>query len=105
MQPDLYVCGINHKTSSIAIRERVAIAPEQQTAFLQAFLRGTGATECLVLMTCNRCEWYWSGASFEQVYSWLQQYYGLTPAEWFPASYQHQGDIALKHAMQVASGL
>lgn len=105
MQLDFYICGINHKTAPLSLRERAAMGSANPESVLQAFRADTGATEVMMLMTCNRCEWFWTGAHPEKVQQWLQQYYQFPAAEWDNTAYLYQAEAALKHAMQVACGL
>ncbi|MBD4675379.1 glutamyl-tRNA reductase, partial [Xanthomonas citri pv. citri] len=48
--------GINHKTASVAVRERVAFTPEQMVEALQQLCRLTTSREAAILSTCNRSE-------------------------------------------------
>lgn len=50
--------GINHKTASVAVRERVAFTPEQMVEALQQLCRLTTSREAAILSTCNRSELY-----------------------------------------------
>ena len=46
--------GINHKTASVDVRERVAFTPEQLVEALQQLCRLTDSREAAILSTCNR---------------------------------------------------
>ena len=50
--------GINHKTASVAVRERVAFTPEQLVEALQQLCTLTSSREAAILSTCNRSELY-----------------------------------------------
>ena len=50
--------GINHKTASVAVRERVAFSPEQLVDALRQLCRVVGSREAAILSTCNRSELY-----------------------------------------------
>ena len=50
--------GINHKTASVVVRERVAFTPEQLVEALQQLCRLTDSREAAILSTCNRSELY-----------------------------------------------
>src|SRR5690606_26648682 len=50
--------GINHKTASVDIRERVAFTPEQMVEALQQLCSRTPSSEAAILSTCNRSELY-----------------------------------------------
>src|SRR5690606_36028199 len=92
--------GINHKTASVDVRERVAFAPEQ--------LRDeTAAREVAILSTCNRTEIYCTQdqARPEQLIEWVARYHGLNPEDVARCSYVHQEAGAVSHMMRVAAGL
>lgn len=52
----LTLAGVNHKTTPLEIRERLAYPKEQLNEAIQALGRQDGVLECLVLSTCNRVE-------------------------------------------------
>jgi glutamyl-tRNA reductase len=52
----LLVIGINHKSASLAVRERVNFAPEQMTEALSEALALARIDEVAILSTCNRTE-------------------------------------------------
>lgn len=55
-QPLLFAVGINHKTASVEVREKLYIHPEEMSAFLGKLAETLA--ECMVLSTCNRTEIY-----------------------------------------------
>jgi glutamyl-tRNA reductase len=59
----LTVVGISHRTAPVAVRERVAIRPAELSAAAAAAVAVTGASEVVVLSTCNRTELYFAGGS------------------------------------------
>ncbi len=54
----LTMIGCNHKTTDIALRERLAFSPEQVAATLQTWAERHGMYEAVLLATCNRTELY-----------------------------------------------
>lgn len=102
---DFHVVGLNHKTSSLPLRERLAIAPEQQLTFIAEFKARTGVKEVGILITCNRCEWFWSGGQAAVVQNFLMQYFSITAIEWQSAFYLYHHNFAVKHFIEVAVGL
>ena len=46
----LIALGINHKTANVALRERVAFAPEQMAEALQDVLRDAKLAEAVILV-------------------------------------------------------
>ena len=65
--------GINHKTASVDVRERVAFTPEQMVEALQQLCRVTPTREAAILSTCNRSELYLEQEQLEAetVLAWL----------------------------------
>jgi glutamyl-tRNA reductase len=113
----LLVFGINHNTATIAVREKVAFAPEHMQEALQQACRKAGLAEVAILSTCNRTELYavpeGSGLVDESAISqaqaavsqWLCDYHGLRAEELSPALYVHRDGDGVRHLMRVASGL
>ena len=71
--------GINHKTASVDVRERVAFTPEQLVEALQQLCRLTPSREAAILSTCNRSELYLEQdqLSADEVLRWLAEYHRL----------------------------
>jgi glutamyl-tRNA reductase len=102
----LIALGINHRTASLDVRERVAFAPDQMILSLQQGREASGADNLAILSTCNRTELYASG-SVEPgaLLSWLVAHHHL-PANALDSSYYVlEDDKAVQHMMKVASGL
>lgn len=99
--------GINHKTASVDVRERVAFAPDQLADALQQLRDETAAREVAILSTCNRTEIYCTQdqARPEQLIEWVARYHGLNPEDVARCSYVHQEAGAVSHMMRVAAGL
>lgn len=102
----LLVLGINHNSAPVAVRERVAFAPETMEVALQQALTLTGVDEVAILSTCNRTELYVVGADVgESVTTWLADYHGMAAGEFDGSVYDHAGLKAIRHMMTVAAGL
>jgi len=99
--------GINHKTASVDVRERVAFTPEQLVEALQQLCRLTDSREAAILSTCNRSELYieQDHLSADVVLRWLAEYHHLSYDELRESAYVHEDDAAVRHMMRVASGL
>ncbi len=104
---DLVVVGINHKTAPVALRERIAITPENMGAALHDLKTAEGLEEVAILSTCNRTEIYAvkepDGA--ESIGSWLAKYHDIAEESLKDAIYTHAGDASIRHLLRVASGL
>ncbi|TQV84793.1 glutamyl-tRNA reductase [Exilibacterium tricleocarpae] len=106
----LLAFGINHNTASLALRERVAFAPEQMSDALADVQRSAGLEEVAILSTCNRTEIYAcaQAAGVEPsalLMEWLARYHHLSLADIEPYHYWHRGEAAIRHMMKVACGL
>ena len=99
--------GINHKTASVDVRERVAFTPEQLVEALQQLCRLTPSREAAILSTCNRSELYLEQdqLSADEVLRWLADYHRLNLDELRACAYIHQDNDAVRHMMRVAAGL
>ena len=99
--------GINHKTASVDVRERVAFTPEQLVEALQQLCRLTPSREAAILSTCNRSELYLEQdqLSADEVLRWLAEYHRLNLDELRACAYIHQDNDAVRHMMRVAAGL
>ncbi len=99
------VLGINHKTASVALREKVAFGEDRLRSALQNLTKESGIAEVVILSTCNRTELYWAGsASGSELTSWLERHHGPN-LELADNLYVHQERQAVEHAFSVASGL
>lgn len=94
----LVALGINHKTTALAIRERLAWG-EAELPLALAELRQVAVNEAVLLSTCNRTEIYTSTSQLENVLNWLR----ARDISFEP--YLHKNIDAVKHLMRVASGL
>lgn len=99
--------GINHKTASVAVRERVAFSPEGLGDALRQLCQEGGAREAAILSTCNRSELYleMDEAGQDGVLDWLAGYHDVERAELEQCAYTHVNDQAVRHMMRVACGL
>ncbi|MDG9980388.1 glutamyl-tRNA reductase [Ectopseudomonas oleovorans] len=99
--------GINHKTASVEVRERVAFTPEQLVEALQQLCRLTPSREAAILSTCNRSELYLEQdqLSSDEVLQWLADYHRLSVDELRACAYVYSEEDAVRHMMRVACGL
>ncbi|MCJ8169639.1 glutamyl-tRNA reductase [Atopomonas sediminilitoris] len=99
--------GINHKTASVAIRERVAFVPERMVEAQQRFCAETGTREVAILSTCNRTELYLEHADAQAsaLLAWLADYHRVPLLDLQACIYAHPAEQAVQHMMRVACGL
>jgi len=104
----IWTLGINHKTASVAVRERVSFDPAQMPAVLTEVKSLKPISEVVILSTCNRTEIYYSAPEQldpSALVTWLADYHKLDRQQIEHALYYLQTDQAVQHAMRVASGL
>src|ERR1019366_420279 len=99
------ILGINHKTASVALREKVAFGEERLRSALRNLRRESGVAEVVILSTCNRTELYWAGsASGAALTDWLERHHGPN-LDLTNSLYVHQERQAVERTFSVASGL
>jgi len=103
----LLAFGINHKTAPVAIREKVAFAPDKLEAALRDLLTRTAVNEAAIVSTCNRTELYCNlpDTDSADVIAWFRNYHSLSAEELDPYIYTHLDNQAVQHILRVASGL
>ncbi len=101
----LIALGINHKTASLDLREKVAFLPESLPQALQSACAGSGVSELAILSTCNRTEFYVWSDNKQALIDWLCQQRHLHDHELSTSLYVFEEKEALRHLMRVASGL
>ncbi len=106
---EIVLIGLNHRTASVDLRERVAFTPEQARAAAEQ-LRSRGILEeSLVLSTCNRSELYGvprEGAadSAGAVELFVASFHQLSLAELNGSLYRHRDSHAVRHLFRVSAG-
>jgi glutamyl-tRNA reductase len=103
----LLAFGINHKTAPVAVREKVAFAPDKLEAALRDLLSVTAVNEAAIVSTCNRTELYCNlpDTDSADVIAWFRNYHSLSAEELDPYIYTHLDNQAVQHILRVASGL
>jgi glutamyl-tRNA reductase len=106
----IFAVGINHKTASVAVREKVAFSPENLTNALNEMKKMVDCKEAAILSTCNRTEVYFVQDGAEQnakskLLSWMETHHNIPASVIEPSLYWYHGSDAVKHMMRVACGL
>nr|WP_010132232.1 glutamyl-tRNA reductase [Microbulbifer agarilyticus] len=96
--------GINHDSAPVAVRERVAFAPEVMPSALAEARIALECPELAILSTCNRTEIYGEVAP-EAVLAWVAEYHSVSLEELTSCYYQFTDEAAVRHMMRVACGL
>jgi len=107
---EIVLVGLNHRTASVEVRERVSFTTEQARRAAEE-LRARGILEeTLVLSTCNRSEVYGvpPEASHEcaaGLSSFLSEFHSVRPDVLRGSLYHHYDREAVRHLFRVSAGL
>jgi glutamyl-tRNA reductase len=109
---NLIALGISHNSAAVEVRERVAFAPEQVSEALVDACEAVKVEEIVILSTCNRTELYAIAPEDSnladkalELIDWMANYHHLSAQELHQCAYHHESAQALRHLVQVASGL
>jgi len=99
--------GINHKTASVDVREKVAFDVQRLDEALKALTLVSGVDETVILSTCNRTEIYCAGEelSVDALLAWLADFHQTDLQNVISCSFSFYDKAAITHVMRVASGL
>lgn len=99
--------GINHKSASVELRERLAFTPERLPEALKTIKAQASCDEAVILSTCNRTEIYCFGeqATSQNLVNWLAAFHNVDVDELKQHAYIYHDVEATSHLMRVASGL
>ena len=103
------VIGVNHRTSPLALLERVTLTGERMVKALHDICGRPNVSEAVVLSTCNRIEVYAVAERFHGAYADIRDVLcavsGLAPEDLHPHLYSQHDDAAIAHLFEVAAGL
>lgn len=104
----LVTVGANHRTSALAMRDRLFVDAETMPAVLDR-IRQRGITQAIVISTCERVEVSVihedPDLAAERVAAVLADHAGCTPSELEPHLRTLMGEAALRHLLRVAASL
>lgn len=114
----LITLGLNHKTTPLELRERLAFTPQSLPEALNSLIKVDGVTEAAIVSTCNRTELYCAlhtdnkndptqGHTIDDLplVQWFSGFHGIDPATLEGHLYILDHRNTIRHAMEVASGL
>ena len=110
----ILVLGVNHKTATVALREKVAFSEEKRLSALRQIDGNALAQSVVILSTCNRTEIYLHNKNIppqdtedwlNECSRWFAQIHGLPLHELQDYLYLYQNQQAVQHIMRVACGL
>jgi glutamyl-tRNA reductase len=102
----ILVVGVNHSTTPIEIRERLAVSNDRLADAL-GLLREY-VSQALILSTCNRtevCAVVESGDSSQPGIDFFKAWANISDTDLSPHIYCYQNEAAVRHLFRVASGL
>ncbi|WP_088548570.1 glutamyl-tRNA reductase [Paenibacillus aquistagni] len=103
------VVGMNYRTAPVEIRERFALSEQQLTDALQQLLQVQSVSECVIVSTCNRTEWYVVVDRMHMcghdIRHFMEQWYGVERRIFTPYLYIHESERAIEHLFRVTAGL
>jgi glutamyl-tRNA reductase len=95
------VVGVSHRTAGVEVRERFALAAVDLRNLLQQ--QALAGRPALLLSTCNRAEFYWSGTGDCQ--EWFTDFARARGVTDTSAVLRWDGEAAVHHLFSVAAGL
>jgi glutamyl-tRNA reductase len=106
---ELLCLGISHKSTPVALRERVALSQQQAARFTTSLCETGELSEAVAISTCNRTELYLvaadrlagEGVALTQ----LARHAGISPTELAELSYAPRNCDAARQLFRVTAGL
>jgi glutamyl-tRNA reductase len=99
---EVVLVGLSHRTAPLDVRARCSVGKEALAGRLAEVRAATGASEILILSTCNRTEVLGVGPDGVVLEQRLRESF---PVEARPLLYAHQGAEAVFHVFSVCGGL
>ena len=105
----VFVCGLNYRSASLDLLERLAVGPEQRPKALAHLLGQEHVQEAVILSTCNRIEVYVAVSRFHggagDVRRFLGDFHHLEPEAFTDHLYAYYEERAVQHLFSVAAGI
>ena len=101
----LIVVGLNHKTASISIREKMSIAEYDIAAVVVNICEQEGINSCVIISTCNRTEFYMSCTKSDIAVNAFSSCFKYPLKDIEAHLYIKNGLDCIEHLFAVASGL
>ena len=105
----IFVAGLNHKTASVDVREKLAFDAEQLREAMGILKNRFSEVEFVLVSTCNRVEFYIAGniekSWLAVVVDFLSEFHGIEQEEFKSFLYMHEDEDAVRHLFMVASSL
>src|SRR5713101_4104312 len=107
----IVLVGVNHKSTTLAVRELLALSDDACASGLRSLVDGEIVREGLIVSTCNRVEVLTETAkgqlneTTERIIEFLTRANELPRTQFETQLYQHTDDQAVRHLFRVASSL
>ena len=104
----LVAIGMNHKTASLDIREKISVNNEESSRILKKLYSMPIIDEVFLISTCNRTEIYCEMDDLnyvENISAWLLKQKAMLLKDYENNIYSYSDSSVVKHALNVASGL
>ncbi|MFP3294488.1 MAG: glutamyl-tRNA reductase, partial [Hydrogenobaculum sp.] len=106
MTGDIYAIGLNHKTASVELREKLSCNASELDSILNILKASTNVKEFMLLSTCNRLEFYAYASDEKQVLEAFRRYAEIKNQHFDNSHFfLKAGKEAVAHIFKVASGL
>ena len=107
---EIFLVGLNHKTASVDIRERVAFDETATLDALRQLKQRYPQAEFVLLSTCNRVELYCAadqpdGPTTEDLGVFLSDYHGIKYEDFKKYLYTSRNEESARHLLTVTSSL
>ena len=108
-EANLILVGVNHKTTPVEIREKLAFSQVKLEASLEQLVSSPEITENIILSTCNRVEIYARVENTDRGIQLLQNficdYHGISRGNLDQYFYSYRDNQAVEHLFRVSSSL
>src|ERR1039457_4786562 len=102
---ELNLLGVSYKTAPVELREKLAVPSAELPKALE-FILSLGASEAVILSTCNRVEGYGLAEVELPVAERLRgRWESIAGVPLENQVYAHRGESAVGHLFRVAAGL
>ena len=110
MRETIFISGVNHRATPVAVRERLAYAEGEIVAALARLKQAAPAIhEVALISTCNRVEIMGVTTAGEQAHQqatgFLADDRGVEAAAFAASLYRHEADAAVRHLFRVGASL
>lgn len=107
--PNLVLVGVNHKTTPVEIRERLAFSRGEIEASLERLVGRPEIIENIILSTCNRVEIYArvndAAKGVRCLKEFICDYHGVGSGDLDKYFYSYRDERAVEHLFRVSSSL